>query len=285
MSDAPAPTETAAAAAAADTGAAPEPAPAPAPAPEPAADPGRDTSVLDGELEQGIKQFPREYVEKLRAEAAKHRTAAREAQEAREQLETRYKPFESYDDSDMRVWSQLATDWQTDPRSAAATMRQIASNVLQDPSASPADKAEAADQIAEIDKAEQTGQTTDVEKMIEERIAAHDRQQKLNEGVAQIDRQLAEAGHERGTFPYSAVLWFATNDPETNGDIGKSLEKFNGFKQSVIDEYVESVKNGSRTPVGTAADGVTGSPTPSTPTNIKEASAAARKWLEDRDSA
>jgi ATP-dependent Lon protease len=253
---------------------------------EPAAEPAAE-SVLDAELPDGMQKFDRTYVEKVRSEAAKNRVAAKEAQEALEAQRSKYAEFEQYDDADLQVWKQMAATWQTDPSSAASTMRAIANNVLGDPTATTAEKVEAAQTLEQIDNAEQTGETQDIEKIIEERLQEHTQQQELETQVRAIETKLGENGYEKGTMEYASVLWYASNDPEVGGSIDKAMEKMQSFKQSVIDEYVQSVAAGKQPPgrVPGAPAGQAGDSAVAPPTNVKEATQQARAWLEGRSRA
>lgn len=268
---------TEAAAVAAEPAAAPDPALAPA-------KPAAETSVLDTELEEGVKQFPADYVRKVRSEAAEQRVARRQAEEQLNQLRQRYQPFEDYDADDLEVWRNLATGWKQDPRQAAEQMRYIAARVLGDPNATDEQKQEAAEQITALDDAEQAGEQPDVEKMIADKLREHDQQQKLHAEVQRIEKELTDGGFEKGTMPYSAVLWFANNDPSTKGQIGAALERFAEWKQSVIDEHIESVRAGATTPRNTASTapaGDTAVETPEPPGDMREASRRARRWLAE----
>lgn len=263
------------------------PAEAPASAAAPPTGETSSDSVLDRELPDGMQKFDRSYVEQVRAEAAKNRVAAREAQDALNATKEKYAAFEQYDEADLQVWKSMATDWRANPAGAAATMRAIANNVLGDPTATTAEKVEAAQQLEAVDAAEQTGDTQDVEKIVEERLRQHDEKRELDQQVAAIEKQVTDAGYAKGTMQYNSVLWYAANDPEVGGDIGRAIDKMKAYDQSVIDGYVQSVAGGKQPParVPGASEGQAGGTTGTAPRNVKEATAAARAFLEGRASA
>jgi hypothetical protein len=248
-------------------------------APDPAGIQGSGDEVnLDADIPPGINRFDRAYVEKLRGEAAKHRTTARDAQQQLEQYRERYGVFDGYDDADLNVWRDLAQNWSSDPRTAAETMRTIATNVLGDPTATPQEKAEAQQQLDDIDQA---SSPEDINKIIEQKLSEHQQQLELDSAVAKIESTLTDAGYEKGTMPYSAVLWFASNDPDTGGDVGKAMEKFEQYRQSVIDDYVQSVKGGKIAPRGPQSNGQPAVPSAEI-SSVKDATAATRAFLADR---
>lgn len=248
----------------------------------PAADPGGgEADVLDGDLPEGMRTFNRSYVERVRAEAAKHRVSAREAQAEIERMRGRYGEFEQYDDNDFAVWKQLATGWNNDARQTAETMRVIANNVLGDPTATPAERQEAKETIQDLDKADAPGPTDpSVDERIEAKLKEHADNQAMQQRVRAIETQLTEAGYPKGSMEYSAVLWYATNDPSVKGDIGAAIQKFQGFRQSVVDDYVQSVKDG-KVPPRTASPGQPGQGAPEIH-SVKDATTAARAFLDSR---
>jgi len=259
------------AASAADTGA--PAAPADAGGGEP------DSGVnLDIEIPRGINSFDRQYVEKLRGEAAKYRTQAREAQGQVETMQGRYQVFDEYTDADLDVWRNLATSWSTDPRAAAETMRTISVNVLGDPNATTEEKVEAAQDIQQLDQAQSPEQ---VQQMIDQKLAEHDRQQQLQAQVSGIESKLTDAGYAKGTMPYSSVLWYATNDPTTEGNIDKAIERFHEYRQTIVDEYVTSIRDGKVAPRGPQTS-QPATAAPEAPTSIGEATDRARQFLADR---
>ena len=111
-------------------------------APVEAAEAAPVADVMDTDTE-GIKSFDQAYVSKLREEAAKYRTQAREVQDQLKGVQTKYQEFEGYDQADLDVWKQLAVQWNSSPQQAAESMRTIAVNVLGDPNATSQEKAEA----------------------------------------------------------------------------------------------------------------------------------------------
>ena len=71
--------------------------------PAPAAPAEEEASQLDASLPEGEDTFPREYVEKLRAEAAKHRTRARDIESS----------FDGYSPAEKARFLELASQLST----------------------------------------------------------------------------------------------------------------------------------------------------------------------------
>lgn len=231
------------------------------------------SDLMDTETE-GIKSFDQSYVSKLRAEAAKYRTQAREASERLGQ----FKAFDGYDQNDLMVWNELAENWRRDPRLAAETMQTIAINVLGDPNATEADKADAAEIMEETAAAETP---EDINAIVEKKLAEREQHQQMQARVEAIESTLNTAGYEKGTQQYASVLWHATNNPDVKGDISKAIEAQKAYEQSIIDNYVGEMSQG-KTPPRSANAGVAAGTTAATPSDIKEATAGARAWLDSR---
>ena len=240
-------------------------------------------SMLDTDLPDGMQKFDRTYVEKLRSEAAENRVAARDARDQATQLQERYAAFADYDDQDLAVWSGLATDFRTDPASAATTMRTIATNVLGDPAATTAEKVEAVETIAEIDKAEATGDTQSVEQLVDARLAEAEAKQQQAKAVDEVVRTVTGAGFEKGSHEYATVLWRAANDPAAAGDVTKAIELHTQYRQQIIDEYVAGVAGG-KTPItvssSNAGEAAVSSDGPIT--SVAEGSKRARAFLREQ---
>jgi len=254
---------------------------APAPAAEPAAEPAAAVDPLDRDIPPGVDRFDRKYVTEIRGEAANYRTKAREAQAELDALRAKYEAFEQYDDADMKVWGELAGTWQANPTQAAEQMRMIAQNVLGDPTATPAEKAEAQQQIDAADQVQ--ADPANIDDIVQQKMEAFQAEQQMKADVARIESQVEDAGWAKGTPDYATVLWHATNNPDAKGDIAKAIEAHKAYRQSIIDEYVSSVKNG-RTPPRTASDGQPATATTEI-TNMREAGEAAQAFLRDRQRA
>ena len=232
--------------------------------------------VMDTDTE-GIKSFDQAYVSKLRAEAAKYRTQARETQDQLKGVQTKYQEFEGYDQADLDVWKQLAVQWNSSPQQAAESMRTIAVNVLGDPNATSQEKAEA---VEVIEQTTPGASPENIEKIIDARIAEREKNTEFQGRVQGIENTLVSEGFVKGSAQYANVLWHATNNKDTGGDISKAIEAHRAYEQSVVDQYVSNVKEGKTQVRGPAAPGVSGSAAPDAPENIKSATSAARAFLD-----
>ena len=188
-----------------DAAEAPEAPPAD-PAPEAPADP----VVVDPAPEAEPTSFDRPYVEKIRAEAAKYRTKAKE-------LAEQFAPFESYTVEDRKVWADLAKTMAEDPKAGAKWMKEIADSFLTEAEAPPAPVEEPKYMTrAEYDK-----------------LRAEESQQNK---IHQIEVDAQKLGYDTDSTDYVQLLLVANR--ETGGDIHKAHEAIKAKEQAIIDAYV-----------------------------------------------
>lgn len=260
-----------------------------APATDPSAgEAPTETSLLDIDLPDGMRSFDRDYVTKLRQEAAANRTKAREYEqqltEAQQRLE-RYSPFEDYGEEDFGVWATLASDWRENPVVAAQKFQQIARNVLDDPTASDADKAQAQEVLDDPDITAAANEELTPEKIRELARAELEADKAREAQEAEVERifgTLREAGYEDDSVEQMEVLFYTTR--KTGGDIQAGIQMLKEREQRIIDNYVKRMAEGG-TPVQIPSDGETGSPAAREPQDVKEAGRMARQWLAERNAA
>ena len=211
----------------------PEPVGAPAGAP-----PASEPDPL--EMPDGTQLFQRDYVEKIRAEAAKYRTRARELEEAqlaKPATDDRYSVFDQYEDDDRAVWTDLAGAWLNDPYEAAKQMQTIAQRVLstlEEGTATPEGNAEM-DRLFEGEEqitVEKVQQIVQAETMRQQRVA------EMEQMIAGVYDEIRKAGIEPNSIEGHNVLWRASN--ETGGDIAKALEAHRQHEQQIIDRFIAS---------------------------------------------
>jgi hypothetical protein len=268
--------ESPAAVSAGEGGASAEGISAPAPAPTASASTGAPgvgevDALADLPTDQAV--FDRGYVERIRAEGAKHRVAAREAAE---KLNGYEQVFGQYDEVDRGVWLDLARTWATDPAAAAQTMDRIARAVLAD-GGTQADVVEAQQEaMVETIAAELPGLTTEavraeVNAALAERAAAEAQEK----AIQSVHAELREAGFDPNSADGFAVMWTANH--ETGGDLQAAIAQRKAAKQAIIDEYVAERARGGPLP---APDGGAGTGAPPEILNLDQAGKAARSWLE-----
>lgn len=238
--------------------------------------------TLDNEIPRGADTFDRKYVEELRQEARKYRERAKTAEAAA----SKYDVFEQFPEQDQQIWTEMAGKWLQDPKQSAEIMQTIASNVLVDPNATPEEKMEAAQDAVEVAEAQADPTITQeqVDKLVEEKLAARDQQQKQAQSVEAIHKQIEDAGYEKGTLEMFSVLWIANNDPSVEGNLDKAIEKFRDREKGTIDKYLQQ-KTGTIPPVAMPSSGAGGVETNQAPTRgheMEEARKAADAWLESR---
>jgi hypothetical protein len=255
------------------TGGAPAATPAAAPpaSASPAPGVGEVDALADLPTDQAV--FDRGYVERIRAEGAKHRVAAREAAE---KLNGYEQVFGQYDEVDRGVWLDLARTWATDPAAAAQTMDRIARAVLAD-GGTQADVVEAQQEaMAETIAAEQPGLTPDmVQQQINAALAEREQAQAQEKAIQGIRDEIAAAGFDPDSREAHSVLYAANR--ETNGDLQAAIALVKADRQKIIDEYVAGRANGGPRP---APDGGAGTEAQQAPRTFEEARQQSRAWLE-----
>jgi hypothetical protein len=232
----------------------------------PGADVGGDALTMP----DGQQLFPREYVSKLRDEAANYRTQLREI----EQQANRYEVFNEYDDDDREVWIDLARSWQADPYQAAETMRTIASRVLGD-----IEQGQASDEFYDDMQEAQDNYGGVTPEQVQQIVQAEmSRQMAVQEMESMIDGvygEIRQAGIEPNSMDGYMVLWRASN--ETNGDVAQAVAAHNAYKQEIVDGYVKSKTAGSAPLVPNGTQGVQ----TQQPASLDDAFKQAREFLRN----
>lgn len=180
---------------------------APAPTPTPAAPAPAATPDVDP-FDSGETQFSRSYVEKLRQEAAGHRTKA-----------ARFEAMKDLEDGELETWSRVAQAWKTDP-STAADQLEAEIKAFRDSQTEKVEEGEKPLTRSEYDKLEA------------------DRQGKADEAkaVESIYAQAKELGYSKdGDDAWMHRLLLQTAHGETEGDLDKAHELIQGRVQSIKD--------------------------------------------------
>jgi hypothetical protein len=238
---------------------------APAPAPAPA------TGPLDGDLSPDRAVFDRGYVQSIRTEGQRYRAEA----EAAQQQAARYNDvFGIYDAQDQEVWLNLARAWAVDPNQAAQMMQQIANGVLgEGQPVEPEPTPTAPAPVPEALTAEQ------VQRMIAEGFQSRDQTAAEQRAIDGVMNEVREHGFDPDTAEGFMVLWRANH--ETGGDIAKAAEMVKGYRQSIINDYVQGRSSG-RVPLPGAANGAPAAAAPGEIKNLDDARRATDAWLRER---
>lgn len=172
--------------AAPDTGAAAPPA-----APEPAA-----ATTVDPFENAEVQQFDRAYVQKLREEAAGHRTSAKAAKEAAEKYSS---AFGGWDPSDAEVLMDVLALAAKDPKEGAKAMQQIASYLAGDiqETATPTSDAPSASVITQ----------EDLDRVLESKLTEREQKIRLEAAVEDVTKEAVSLGYEPGSADYFKLLW------------------------------------------------------------------------------
>jgi len=211
----------------------------------------------DGSGAGAPETFDREYVEKLRDEAAKYRTRSKE-------LESK---FEGWDPEDRDLFLDISKDLLSkDPKAAAAAAAKLKG----------VSEKIAAEVGAIEDELERPLTKAEMEQFIAEKEAEREKQTALN----QVLSESKALGYEPGSREFAELTWRAINDKEAGGTIAgaheRILAEIAAFEQQVIDKYVAGKKGQAesfpKTPTDGAAPGTTNEP----PKTFEEARARAR---------
>lgn len=249
-------------------GAPPEGTPPPA-APPAAVEVDLDTPITGTSFDQA-------YVEKLRTQAARYRT---EAKEAKAQYDAQFEGLE--DRSDFEYLLNMARKLNTDPQASHKDLLDLAERLGKDIGAA----APAVPPV--VDDKDKPLTLADIEKREYDREVQRQHQLLIAEASSYSDDKFKfEDGHEE----YARLLWVAQNDPEASKG-GKDRLKLAAAKIKARDEdigkaavaaYVESVRSGG-SGFPPASGGAGGAPAAAqgagSPKNFKDASASAMERL------
>jgi hypothetical protein len=251
----------------------PEGAP-PAAAAPPAAPPAAPAEV---DLESPLTQdsFDRTYVEKLRAEAARHRTAAKDAQA---RYDAQFEGLEDRGDFDYLLG--MARKLNTDPSASVKELRDLADRLgeqlgidtkppVADPATDPRKKVLTVEDLEKIEFDREVARQTEILKA--DALALSD------------DRYSFADGREE----YARLLWIGQNDPEVakvpfKDRLSAAAAKIKAHDEAVgaaaVAAYVESVRaGGDQFPPASAPGGGAPAAAPGSgpPKGWKNASASA----------
>ena len=231
------------------------------PASDPLADPTPEQAVFD-----------RGYVESIRKEAQRYRGEAQTAAARAAQYDEVYG---QYAPEDQAIWFDLARTWQQDPARAAQIMQQIATGVLGEGQPEMTDYRNEPEQ----QQFEDEGLTPDkVQAMIDAQFQTREQAAAEQRAVDSVMAEVRAAGYDPDSAEGFMVLWNANH--ETGGDITRAAEMVKGYRQSVIDEYVQGRTSGRA--AMPAASGVQADSAPAPITNFDDARRAADRFLQGR---
>lgn len=208
---------------------------------------------IDADLPDGVTQFDRAYVEKVRKEAADRRVKLKPYEET----------FGEASDDEREALLELNRLLLTDP--AAGTRRMIELS-----------RAIAGDEFESYLTNEPQALTADqAQKLWEENNAKQEQERQAQEAEQAVFRQIKDLGYQENSPEAANLVWRAYNQFE--GDIDKAHEAIQGDVQKIIDSYVESKagKNNAFPPVASGSGGGPADPAGGAPKSFAEARAAA----------
>lgn len=269
--------ESAAPAATAPSPAAEAPAPPSAPPPEPAAGepPAEATAETPAESTEaeapsfGSIESAVEEIKKLRSENARRRVENKELNEV-------FEKFGSPEEKEAVL--KLAEQIATDPLAAEQRLTTIL-NRIREIKGEPEPAEDAADEIVSgTDEDDEPRALTpeDVERLVEERLAAAEEERQIQAFVKQAE----DLGYPKDSAEYGMLLHYAAEaDLKGNADpLGtahaKIQERENALKAEAIEEYKRSVAEGRPMTINT---GTSVSP-PSPTTVLEETSGDLKDW-------
>ena len=216
-------------------------------APEGGEPPAPEISAPEGGEPPAPETFDREYVEKLRREAADYRTKYGVYRDA----------FDGYDDESREALLSIARDIVANPRNAAERMVQVAKGLTGEEFESLLN-----------DEGPKPLTQEDLQKEFEKR----EREKEEQQAIAAVEQEANTLGYKQGSADYADLMFRAYNDH--SGDLKAAHEAREAAKQAIIDEYLKSKAegNGSFPPVST--DGAPSTGSDDTPKDFNAARAA-----------
>lgn len=229
---------------------------------------------LDGELPED-QVFDRDYVTKLRSEAAARRTALRDHEAKYAGLSA----FEDTTEADRQVWNQLAALMASDTNAAAQAMQQIASALLGEPESQEDATVNQTDPTPDADEALTPAK---VQELIAAALKSDQEERTKSDAekgrMAEFDQQVEAAGFKRASPEYYSVVSAVAGGQ----DIEAAIKATQDWRQGIIDSFVQERQGdkGVRPPSGAAA----GQQAVEAPKTLDEATAALRQMIQDQGS-
>ena len=236
----------------------------------PAQEAPAEESTLDSELPEDTDTFPREYVEKLRGEAAKHRTRARDVEQS----------FAGYSPEEKTRFLELAHQLSTDPEAAyeefAAVTDRLAKQLGKEQDT-------VSDEVTPEPVAEATGPSSltqaDIENIVAARLEAERAETAEKRGV---ERTFAEAEALDPSYadPAAKAHLFAvaqTNNTDLAGAHEIIVGKLNDVIEAAVQDYRAGLQTGKHAPRLPAGEPGSGTEAKGPPKTLEEASARARE--------
>ena len=245
--------------------------------------PASDTTDLDTDLPEGRQTFDRSAMDSARKDAARYRHEAKEAKERVTALESRYGVFEGLDPADTDTWIGFASEFQAGNQEAVAQdFLRIANSILEDPNATPKEKAEAAEVADQVEQMS----PDNVKTMMNEVFDTRDAAAKEQSAIADVHRELAAAGFEQGSFEARQMLFLATQHPDSDGTVQWAIEHAKTSKdadgQKTIDSFVADASNN---PTPAPVDGSAPGAAPADYSNLEDGFAGAKEFMKQRQEA
>ena len=222
--------------------------------------------------------FDRAYVEKLRGEAAKHRTRARSFEEA----------FAGYTDAEQARFLDLAKNLNHNPEAALEEFRSVTNRLAgqlgkepimsEDPTnTNPAQAAEVAAPSEAASPAVSALTAADIDALVESKLAAAQQQQQQQ---SEVERTFAEAEALDPAYKDPAAKAHLFAVAQQNGtDLAGAHNILTDQLQTVIDkavsEHMEGLRSGRVHPPRTPAGSDTTSESSGSPSTLAEAKARA----------
>lgn len=230
----------------------------------PAADP--TTPAEPDIFDTGADSFPRSYVEKLRSEAADYRT--------------KYAPYrDAYEGVDVDVQEYLLDlnkQLLTDPKAAAAELRELLSRIDPDSAEGKAVQA-VVDEIPE-DKPLTLAEWKKIQKAETDKAAAEQGINSIYDTAKSLDPSYDKDKDEYGDL--ASLLYIATS--KTGGDLEKAhalrSERFNTAVEAEVEKRLADIKSGARKWAPVTANGAS----PIEEKNEPKTFSDARKRAEQR---
>lgn len=188
--------------------------------------------------------FDRNYVQKLREEAASRRTAVKPYEEA----------FSAYTEEQRAGWLSVARGLASDDDTARAEAAKVLFDVAQE--------ILGADHLA-TQTAEKPGGEPGLgekqfltEEQLEAKLAEREQAAALQREIAKVNEEVSALGYKEGTPDYQDLMWRAVN--QHGNDIAKAHEARQAERQAIIDAYLAEKAGQAGAAPGVPGAGVSG---------------------------
>lgn len=173
-----------------------------------------DVDPTPGDPVNDTESFSRKYVEDLRKESARYRERAKKYEDV----------FSNYEDDEQEILLGIARQLLDDPTAGAQEMQRIAQAILNDPTP---------------DREDEQGDPAFLTREEYLQLRQQEKEQeRLNQDVAQIQREAREMGYDPDSIDYKILLLVASE--REDGDLKAAHEEIGKWREAGLSDYLAS---------------------------------------------